>query len=349
MNIDNDISKLWFVQQRLHGPATCQNCSPLYGYQYTHGGANASLHVAALNPAPTTIGAGLISSTSIGSDIHPRSACPKTPAEVIIASSDMPCSKFKGSNDLIYVCEAVNGYILCILHAFASVFADESDEMLSRENERGSGSPYPRRRDFSAVRRVALRWMNYFVLLSSEATSPLMNKIWLYRLLDNRLQNEMQSYLDLHTDEKELQAWLEVQDLQLLVDSRSDGHNNSRSEHVPALADAQFEFHVCCRRRENCRRNNQNSELCSQIKGLATRRPEKGLEINRLTVCDFTLSDTVTMHFHQRRLTTVWRLSVKMIKLKMKFLSLNLRTVTRYPDIDPFLEETEEEEKSNDD
>ncbi|GKB84739.1 hypothetical protein Tco_0957011 [Tanacetum coccineum] len=58
-------------------------------------------------------------------------------------------------------------------------------------------------------------------------------------------------------------------------------NNNSRSEHVPALDDAQFEFHICCRRRENCRRNNQNSELCSQIKGLATRRPEKGLEINR--------------------------------------------------------------------
>ncbi|GJZ59129.1 CSC1-like protein [Tanacetum coccineum] len=55
----------------------------------------------------------------------------------------------------------------------------------SLDNERGSGSPYPRRRDFSVVRRAALRWMNYFVLLSSEATSPPMNKIWLHRLLGN--------------------------------------------------------------------------------------------------------------------------------------------------------------------
>ncbi|GJU54980.1 hypothetical protein Tco_1228694 [Tanacetum coccineum] len=51
MNIDNDISELSLVQQRLHGvPTNCQTHSP----SNSHQGANMSLQSTALNPASTT-------------------------------------------------------------------------------------------------------------------------------------------------------------------------------------------------------------------------------------------------------------------------------------------------------
>ncbi|GJU62137.1 COV 1-like protein [Tanacetum coccineum] len=57
MNINNDISELLFVRQRLHGvPANFQTHSPPNNYQHTHVGANMSLHSTALNHASTTSG-----------------------------------------------------------------------------------------------------------------------------------------------------------------------------------------------------------------------------------------------------------------------------------------------------